>query len=514
MTKVEYVEDTDDSTEIDVSHLEVDDDTVIKVYEDKFAMDPGDVSKLNGLTPAFKRRAKRQEVGSKKIEDQTITGYNIFDVIMPPYNMDYLAAIYEMSGYYRGAVDAKVTNTVGLGYKFIETQATMDKMADLKGDQLKRARRKITRLRTEFEEWLDGISEHGDINIVLHQVYTDYQTTGNGYIEIGRTINGDIQYIGHIPASTVRRRTSKDGYVQIVGKSATYFRNYGEDTPDPIGGDSNPNELIHIFNYTPTNSYYGVPEIISSKSSVAGNEFSSRYNLEYFEHKAAPRYVIVTKNAKWSDQALNDLMEFLEGNIKGKSHRTVVIPLSSEALDKKIDFEMKPVENGVQEGSFKSYRQDNRDEILFSTRTPISKLGIPAGISLAASRDADKTFKEQVCRPEQQVINKKMSRVIAERTDIFKFKLNELTLADEKTQADIDKIYLTTQAKTPNEVRAEKGLPPLPGGDKVIEISAQGKADAKANTKQTRERDGQRSAGATDSAGEGRNPKGDGRTTE
>lgn len=514
MTNVQAVDDLDEEFDFDLSHLNLDDDTVVKVYEDTFAVEADSLLKFNGLSTVFKRKVKRKETGSKKIEDAVTTGYNIFDVVVPPYNMDYLAALYEMSGYYRGAVDAKVTNTVGLGYKLIETDEAMEKMSDLKGERLKKARKKLSRLRASFEDWFDDISEDGDLNIVLKKAYTDFQTTGNGYIEIGRTVGGDIEYIGHIPASTVRRRTKKDGYVQIVGKKATFFRNFGEDTPDPIGGDPNPNEVIHIYNYSPTNNFYGVPEIVSSKSSVAGNEFSARYNLEYFEHKAAPRYVIVTKNAKWSDQALNDLMEFLEGNIKGKSHRTVVIPLSSEALDKKIDFEMKPVENGVQEGSFKSYRQDNRDEILFSTRTPITKLGIPAGVSLAAARDADKMFKEQVCRPEQSILNKKLSRILAERTDIFKFKLNELTLADEKTQAEIDRVYLTTQAKTPNEVRSTQGLPPLPGGDKVIEMGAQAKADQKATAAQSRERDAQRSGNQTDGQGEGRNAKGDGRTTQ
>jgi PBSX family phage portal protein len=506
-----YIE--DEEQDINVAHLNIDEPDSFAVYEDRFAAEASSIVKLSGLTPVFKRKAKR--VGSKALEESPSTGYNILDVSSPPYNMDYLAALYEMSGYYRGAVDAKVTNTVGLGFDLIETDMARLATEDFTGAKLKRSRAKKARAKVEVVEWLDDIAQQeNDINIVLKNAYTDYLTTGNGYIEIGRTVTGEIAYIGQIPSTTMRVRISRDGFVQIVGRKAVFFRNFGGDAPDPIGGDSNPNEIIHLKNYSPTGDYYGVPEIVSAKTSVAGNEFSSRFNLDYFEHKAAPRYVIVTKNAKWSEQSLNDLMEFLEGNIKGKNHRTVVIPLSSEALDKKIDFEMKPVENGVQEGSFKGYRQDNRDEILFSGRTPITKLGIPAGVSLAAARDADKTFKEQVCRPEQGVLNKKMSRVIASKTDMFKFELIELTLADEKTQAEIDKVYLTTQSMTPNEVRAQKGLPPLPGGDKVIELKPQEKADQKKETTETDARSGDRSANATDSAGEARNPKGEGRTTQ
>lgn len=67
---------------------------------------------------------------------------------------------------------------------------------------------------------------------------------------------------------------------------------------------------------------------------------------------------------------------------------------------------MEPIEAGTQESSFNVYRTSNRDEILMAHRTPINKIGTPSGINLAAARDADKTFKEQVCRPSQDILEK------------------------------------------------------------------------------------------------------------
>jgi capsid portal protein len=46
--------------------------------------------------------------------------------------------------------------------------------------------------------------------------YTDVQATGNGYLEIGRKVTGEIGYIGHIPSATIRVRRLRDGFVQIV----------------------------------------------------------------------------------------------------------------------------------------------------------------------------------------------------------------------------------------------------------------------------------------------------------
>jgi len=106
------------------------------------------------------------------------------------------------------------------------------------------------------------------------------------------------------------------------------------------------------------------------------------------------------------------------------------------------------------------------------------------------------------------MVEKKVNRIVVEFIDAFELKFNEMTLTDEDTQSKIDERYIKNQVLVPNEVRARMGLPGRNGGEKPVEIKPQQKADANTN----RERDAQRSAGATDSAGEGRNPKGSGRS--
>jgi hypothetical protein len=88
-----------------------------------------------------------------------------------------------------------------------------------------------------------------------------------------------------------------------------------------------------------------------------------------------------------------------------------------------------------------------------------------------------------------------------------------LSLTDEDTQSKIDERYLRMQVIVPNEVRIRKGMIPLEGGDKVVELKPQQAAEQTAQAGKTRARDGERAANSTDNAGEGRNAKGDGRTT-
>jgi capsid portal protein len=327
-----------------------------------------------------------------------------------------------------------------------------------------------------------------------------------------------VKYIGHIPAATMRVRKDRDGFVQMVADRVVFFRNFGDtETTDPVGNDPRPNEVLHIKKYSPTNTYYGIPDIIAAQQAVVGNEFSARFNLDYFENKAVPRYVIVLKGASFSDTAQANLLEFFETGLKGQNHRTLFVPLPPDDTEQKVEFEMKPIEAGTQDSSFGNYRDSNLQEILMAHRVPLSKVTSAKGVSLANARDADKTFKESVCRPEQSMLEKKLNRIIREVTEVVKLKLNELSLTDEDMLSAMDERYLRMNVMVPDDIRVRRwGWEALPGGDKVLDVMKKPEAAAEAKTQASgnRERDQQRTANATDSKGEGRNEQGAGRTQE
>jgi PBSX family phage portal protein len=494
---------------------------------DPFLAGLEDLKKVRGLGASFKRKINREfsksftgreETGTQQnLLAQAITGYAMFDLVEPPYNLEYLSKVYEISTYNYAAINAKVANIVGLGYDFIETKKTNDAIDSLTDDKsLERARRKLSKLRQDLHSWLDTTNDEDTFTQTLIKVFTDYEATGNGYIEIGRTTAGNIGYIGHIPAKTMRVRRLRDGFIQLLYGKAVYFNNFGDsETENPIAGqEDRPNEIIHLKKYTPMNNYYGVADIIAAQVSLAGNELSGRYNLDYFENKAVPRYIITVKGAKLSPESERKLLEFFQVGLKGKNHRSLYIPLPGDTPDSKTEFKMEPVEANPQESSFNVYRKSNRDEILLAHRVPINKIGTPEGVNLAVARDADKTFKEQVCRPAQMILEKKLNKIFEEKTDALTLKFNELTLTDEDTQSKIDERYLRMQVITPNEVRIRKGMIPLDGGDEVVDLKGQDAAEQTAQAGNTRQRSQARQATAPDNSGEGRNAKGDGRQVD
>lgn len=477
-----------------------------------------DTSTSSYLESANAVRSGANGAASKEINPGKVfhNGYGLFDVITPPWNLYELANYYDTSFANHAAIDAKVENIVGLGYDFQLSDKTQLRLEQSMDDaQRDRARNRIQKLKIELRDWVENLNRDESLTNVLSKFFTDVQATGNGYLEIGRTTSGDIGYVGHIPATTIRVRRLRDGFVQIIGHKVVYFRNFGAKNQNPVTGDPRPNEILHYKEYSPLNTFYGVPDIMSAISSLHGDQLASQYNIDYFGNKAVPRYVVTLKGAKLSSEAEDKLFRFLQTNLKGQSHRTLYIPLPGDSDTNKVEFDMKPIENGVQEASFNEYRIRNRDDILVAHQVPLSKIGGGDAANIASALAQDRTFKEQVARPAQTNLEKMINKIVREKTDILEFKFNELTLTDEISQSQILERYVKTQIMVPNEAREILGLPQRPDGDEPFEMSPRQGADARANTSGNRERDSQRSNNQSDSPAttSGRNAGGEGRSS-
>jgi PBSX family phage portal protein len=511
--------------------------------QDLFSQSWDVLKNLSGLETNFKRRSSRISKAmempptnqylkdakavasgtggtqSKEINPGDVfrNGYGLFDVITPPWNLYELANYYDTSFANHAAIDAKVENIVGLGYDFAVSTRTMMKLEDMNNpESVDRARKRIERSKIFMRDWLETLNDEESFTETLTKFYTDVQATGNGYLEIGRTVSGEIGYIGHIPSTTMRVRRLRDGYVQIIGQKVVYFRNFGAKNPNPMTTDPRPNEIIHFKEYSPLNTFYGVPDIMSAISSLHGDQLASQYNIDYFANKAVPRYIVTLKGAKLSSDAEDKLFRFLQTNLKGQSHRTLYIPLPGDSDSNKVEFKMEPIESGVQEASFKEYRTQNRDDILIAHQVPLSKIGGGDTSAIAAALAQDRTFKEQVSRPAQRNLEKIINRVVREQTDLIEFKFNELTLTDEIAQSQILERYVKTQIMVPNEARTVLGLPQRQDGDSPFEMTSRQSADMRANTARNRQRDTDRSNAQSDSPGtvDGRNAQGEGPASE
>lgn len=481
---------------------------------------------FGGLSRGTKRRLtnqinKRHEgiegAKSKAKYREQVSGYDMWNVVPPLYNLDHLAMLMEKSTIHHSAVLAKVASVVSTGFELIESNETLDRMEEAqlenKESDLEFIRRKVSRARAKYRDWLENVNEEDTFTETLEKWITDYESMGVGALEIGRTSTGKIGYIGHIPAHTIRPRKDRDGYVQIVDEKVTFFRNFGDtETPDPIGDDPNPNEIVYLKKYSPRSTYYGVPDIIPALNAVAGVEFAKQYNVDYFENNAVPRYMIVVKGARLSPDSEKRLTDFFR-NLKGKSHRAVLIPLPQTigADGTTPEIKIEPIETGVQDASFERYINMGRDEILMAHRVPLTKVGLTADINLAVARDADRTFKESVVRPLQSRIEKYVNYILQESTNVVQFNLKELSLVDEETMSKIHQTYHTIGVLSTNEVRSDIGRKSIEDGDEhnnSLDNSQQAaEAKSQATDGRAREREESRSGPDSNNSDRGRKPK-------
>lgn len=480
-THVEDIQATDEIEE--VSYIGFDS---TPISEDPFLK-----IKYNSLSPKMKRRYQRLSkkfegedgTATKYIDPETLDGYSLYDIVNPPYDLDNLANLYDSSAIHNASISARVMNTVGLGYTFVETLKAKRKLEKANGnpEKLSRVRKDIQDEKERLEDIFEDVNKEETFLETMIKIWQDVLTVGNGYMEIGRNNSGEIGYIGHIPATLMRVRRKRDGYVQIARSNkitAVFFRNFQDlETEDPINSDPKPNEIIHFKIYSPKNTYYGIPSSVSAAAAIVGDKFAKEYNIDYFENKAIPRYAIVLKGAKLSNKSKQELVNYFRKEVKGRNHGTLVIPIpASIGSDSDIKFEK--LEAGIQDASFDKYRKSNRDEILVANRVPAPKVGVYDNANLAVSRDADKTFKTQVIGPDQAIIEKRINRIIAEFSDMITLEFKRIDLIDEDIQSRINDRYLRTEVVSPNEVRSQLGLPERTDGDEPLPYPTKIKKEA------------------------------------
>ncbi len=361
-------------------------------------------------------------------------------------HLDALAELYETNATHKACVDAKVVNCVGLGYRFAPVSSGARKTSS---DNL-----------ALLEHLFANCNPEMTFTEVMRAIWTDVECLGNGYMEVTRNSLGSIDGFYHVPATTIRIKPDDEGFVQLRGTQKRHFRSLGAEVlTDPVS-DEPQNELIHFKKYTPQSGIYGIPDIVAALAAAAGDRAAREYNIDFFEHNAVPRMAIIIEGGQLSQELLAQIQNYMQTEIKGSGHKTLVLDVPG--ADTKVRIE--PLTVGQHdEAAFLDYRKANRDEILMVHRVPPSKITIVENANLANSRDQDKTFREQVIRPEQRRIEYQINRMIREQMGIgdWEFRFRQADLGEEREEAEIARIYADLGVWTVDEIRQQQGLEPL-----------------------------------------------------
>jgi len=402
-----------------------------------------------------------EEIETTKVEDRQN------NTATPPYNKEYLAVLYEKSTTHFRSVNAKADDTVGRGWNIIFKKGAGNEKA-----------------RQALIDKLNSINPLQTLGTILRNAMVDYESIGDGYLETAREKSGGmVSLMNHIPSSTVRITKDMQMYVHKRGNKKVYFKRWGDprklnketgvfgETPF----DMEANELIPLLKYHPRSDYYGIPDVIPALGAVLGDLNARDYNLDFFANGAIPAYAVIIEGADATEEVKQAIEAFFKHQVKGlgNQHRTIVMAIPETGV--KVRFEKLSVD--VKEGSFKLYRQENRDEILSAHGVPPVRamLFTSGALGRDVSADLDKIYQETTIRSNIEMIERVMNAIIQDGMGItdLAFKLNRIRFTDIAALGSFVSAVVASKSLTVNELREmlsplfENGLDKIDGGDTV-----------------------------------------------
>ena len=320
--------------------------------------------------------------------EEQLKGNNILE---PKYSPYYLVQLLDLYSYHSSCVEAVAVDSTGISYSLKPVENVEPVEAE----------------KTRLEEVLNNSTP--SINTQLQRMVYDRRAIGYGAIEIIRdtTSKSDIKRLKHIPAHTLRRHTDQKRVVHInsMGKKVwfvIYGKNYDDEGNlcdiDADTGEFKPynslpphqraNELLWSMEYAPGTDYYGRPPIISCLGSIKGDISAVRYNYSFFENYGMPKFAI-TVTGDFADYDVDpddpdyDYTKTLKYRISEQireviknPHSAICITIPSEGEEGNVDLKITPLSVQNEEGHFRMYRKDTRDEVIHSHHVDPSRLGI------------------------------------------------------------------------------------------------------------------------------------------
>ncbi len=406
-------------------------------------------------------------------------------LVPTPFDLEGLLNLMENCSYYDACCRQIARDVVGQGYDLTLREGTDDE------DDKQKPQRK------ELEDFLDDVTdaEIDSIEDVAEKAITDFMAIGWMALEISRGGNGLVTGIFHVPAQTIRVHKSGEKFCQVRGTEKVWFKRFGleeeisaktgekirtkkiideDGTEREIHADEAEiaNELIFIKRYYSRSSFYGAPPILPAVGSVAALVGIRDYNLAFFENYGVPS-AIVTLTGDWEEEAIGDISNFIDVEIKGSGnqHKTIVLNPPTEGT-----VEWKPLVVEVKEGHFKLYSKQLRDEVLICYNMPPYRIGIAEmgalGGNLAA--EATKIYASSTVNPMKRLTERIITKLILRKgraVQDYDFWWNDMDTRDIDSITDRAVKAFGIGGLSRNEFRKETGRDVLPeeeGGDQFF----------------------------------------------
>lgn len=406
---------------------------------------------------------------------------NVLDALPCPYPPEPLVRLYERSSALRPCVEAMTVNVHGFGVqikpKIDLTAADVNRQvsdillsrriqngeedppdptdAEVE-EELRRIERGARVEKLRLEAFLKNCAKEGLVALRM-KVSTDYEVTGNGYVEVVRDAAGRIARLNYCPSVNMRLRPLESkpvrmwerrwvsaidfeleeiedlpprGFIQRVNAKTTWFKGFGDprvmsaetgtvypDRESLPAGEREATEVIHLAVHNLRTSY-GVPRWIGAVFEVLGIEAQSQVNYLGFDNKCMPPLAISVSGGTLTDDSVAYLENFIKARIKGRGN--YYAPLILEAIPTgdvngasgpQTRIAIQPIAQ-PQDAVFLEYADRAEDVVARQWRiSPITR-GKTKDYNRATSDAAMKKDEEQVFHPERGSYDERFERTI------------------------------------------------------------------------------------------------------
>lgn len=431
-------------------------------------VDDNDEFNLINKIKLDKYRADKAQIdpktGSKQVPmEALLQGKSVID---PKYNPRDLIDLLDLYSYHEACVNAVATDVAGINY-------TLDPIEGETGKESEK---------NKFKQALDNSTP--SINIHLNRTIYDRRTIGYGACEIIRydTSKSDIKRFKHIPAHTLHRHTdlkrvlhtSDDGkqvWYVIYGKNynsdgekCDVHADTGEFYPyNSLSSEERANELLWTMEYAPGTNYYGRPPIIATLPSIQGDLSAVAYNTQFFKNYGMPAFAVtVTGDFQDYDVPEDDptydetktLRHRISQQIKEvikNPHSAICITIPTAGEDAHVEIKITPLSVKTEEGHFRMYRKDVRDEVIHAHKVDPSRLAIfdAGNLNGTNSDNTKQSYKYGVIAPIKSEIESMINQTGVELGCIhWRFRINDVDPINYKDDIELADFLFNRGAMT------------------------------------------------------------------
>lgn len=424
------------------------------------------------ITPIEKSNKPVNKATTSTNIDKNSTG---LPWIEPKSQLDGLHSLVEHSTILPQCISAYKNNIAGfgIGVRYIDDiEETKETIAEFE----------------KLKEIVDLLTIEMDTKEVFEDIIEARETYGIAYLEVMRSLAGEVNQIDFVKDTMSVRKTSPTGdkveteffykgeaiqrpkifrkYKQELNGKTVFFKEFGDlrvmdnrtgKYEDEVDISYQANEILEFAIGTQD---YGTVRWIGQVLNVDGSRKAENLNNNYFNNGRHTPLMIIVRGGSLSDESFTKLQSYMN-DVKGESGQHAFMVLEVEDNENKVSFEddkqpnveIKDLASILQKDElFQDYLNNGRKKLQSSFRLPDLYVGYTTDFNRATAQTAQEITEQQVFIPERKslawAINNKLLNPYGFKYVEVYFKAPDITNPDD--MAKILNITERAGGLTPN----------------------------------------------------------------